>query len=431
MMRLVLPVLIALANAPVAHAQREPARLSSPQKAGFSKERLARIGAVLGAEIEHRRIPGAVVLVARNGQIAYFESFGVQDPATGKKMSRDAIFRAYSMTKPWVSVAAMILMEEGRIQLTDPVSKYLPSFKDLKVSVQQKDPATGQVTTTIVPAEREPTIQDLLRHTSGLAYDFVTRNAAVREAYVKEGLSALGPEFFAIPSAEIVEKLARAPLAYQPGSAWEYSLATDLLGRVIEAVTNVRLSAFLEERLFRPLQITDSGFWVPNEKLGRVAQPFAKDPATGKENRLLDPAIEPKNDSGGAGGLTTAVDYFRFAQMMLNGGELEGKRIISPGTVALMTSDHLGAIPPSFVSPGGLLMGVPGYTFGLGFAVRQGPGIAGVPGSAGEYMWAGAAGTFFWVDPKEQLVAVFMTQAPGPTRASYRRLIKQLVGQAL
>lgn len=422
-MRLVLPVLIALASAPVAHAQIGQVRSSSPHELGFSRERLARIGAVLGAEIEHHRIPGAVVLVARKGRIAYFESFGVQDPATGKKMSRDAIFRAYSMTKPWVAVATMILVEEGRIQLTDPVSKYLPSFKDLKVAVQQKDPATGQVTTTVVPAEREPTIHDLLRHTSGIAYDFLTQNVAVREAYAKEKLSPEDPGF--------VEKLARAPLAFQPGGAWEYSFATDLLGRLIEAVTNVRLSAFLEERIFRPLQMTDSGFWVPNEKLGRVAQPFAKDPATGEEIDLGDPAVEPKSDSGGGGGLTTAVDYFRFAQMMLDGGELEGKRIIGPGTVALMTSDHLGAIPPSFISPGGLLMGVEGYTVGLGFGIRQGPGIAGVPGSAGEYMWAGAAGTFFWIDPKEQLVAVFMTQAPGPTRRSYRRLIKQLVGQAL
>jgi len=431
MNRFVLPVLIALSYAPFVQAQREPVRVTAPQKLGFSQERLARIAAAINGDVEKGKLPGAVVLVARKGQVAYFESFGYLDKASGKKMTKDAIFRAYSMTKPWASVAAMMLMEEGRIQLTDPVSKYLPSFKDLKVTAQRKDPATGEVTFATVPAEREPTIQDLLRHTAGLVYDFVTPNAAVKEAYLKEGMTALGSSFFTIPSAELVEKFSRLPLAHQPGTAWEYSFATDLLSRVIETVTGTRLSSFLEERLFRPLQMTDSAFWLPKEKVGRVAQAFAKDPVTGKETDLLDPAVEPKNDSGGAGGLTTALDYYRFAQMMLNRGQLDGKRIISPSTVALMTSDHLGSIQAPFLAPGALLLGIQGYTFGLGYTVRQGAGIAGLPGSAGEYAWGGAAGTFFWVDPKEQLVGVFMSQAPGPIRTSYRRLIKQLVYQAI
>ncbi len=431
MMRFVLLAVLALSYAPMVDAQAEQARVVAPQKLGFSPERLGRIATAINADIEKGRIPGAVVLVARKGQIAYFESFGWQDKAAGKKMHRDAIFRAYSMTKPWASVAAMILMEEGRIQLTDPVSRYLPTFKNLKVSVQRKDPGTGEVTTTLVPAEREPTIQDLLRHTSGIAYDFVTPNASVKEAFQKEGVSALSPAFFAIPSAELVEKLGRLPLAYQPGTAWEYSFATDVLGRVIEAVTGARLSSFLDERIFRPLRMSDTAFWLPKDRLGRVAQPFATDPATGSPNNLFDPSIEPKNDSGGAGGLTTTLDYYRFAQMMLNRGQLDGKRIISPTTVSLMTSDHLGSITAPFLAPGALLMGVQGYTFGLGFMVRQGPGIAGVPGSAGEYMWGGAAGTFFWIDPREQLVGVFMSQAPGPIRTYYRRLVKQLVYQAI
>lgn len=417
--------------APAALAQAEPVRVVAPQKVGFSPERLGRIAAAINADVEKGRLPGAVVLLARKGQIAYFEAFGFLDKAAGKKMSRDAIFRAYSMTKPWASVAAMMLVEEGKLQLTDPVSKFLPALKGLKVAVQKKDPASGEVATTLVPAEREPTIQDLLRHTSGIAYDFVTQNAAVKEAYQKEGLLAISPSFFAIPASEITEKLARSPLAFQPGTAWEYSYSTDVLGRVIEAVTETRLSAFLDQRLFKPLRMQDTSFWVPQTKLARVAQPLAQDPLTGNPNNLYDAAVEPKNDSGGAGGLTTALDYFRFSQMMLNRGQLDGKRLLAPSTVALMTSDHLGTIAPTFLAPGGLLLGVPGYTFGLGFLVRQGPGIAGVPGSTGEFMWGGAAGTFFWIDPKEQLVGVFMSQAPGPIRTHYRRLIKQLTYQAI
>lgn len=420
-----------LSHAAVASAQAEPARAASPQKVGFAPERLARIGEVLNGEIAKGTLPGAVVLVARKGQIAYFEAFGFQDKDAGKKMARDSIFRAYSMTKPFVSVAAMMLMEEGKLELTDPVSKFLPSFKGLKVVTMRKDPGSGEVTYATVPAEREPTIQDLLRHTSGIVYDFVTQNAQVKEAYQKEGLSALGTGFFEIPSSELVEKFSRAPLAFQPGTGWEYSFSTDVLGRVIEKITNMRLSAFLEQRLFKPLRMSDTAFWLPKEKLARVAQPFAKDPISGAPSTVFDPAKEPKNDSGGAGSLSTTIDYYRFSQMMLNRGQLDGKRILSPTTVALMTSDHLGAIQPTFLSPGGLLMGVPGYTFGLGFMVRQGPGVAGVPGSPGEYMWGGAQGTFFWIDPQEQLVGVFMSQAGGPIRQYYRKLVKQLVYQAI
>lgn len=433
MNRFLVPLLVALSHAPLAAAQGQAdgARAVSPQKVGLSPERLGRIGEVLNGEIEKGKLPGAVVLVARKGQIAYFEAFGYQDKDAGKKMTRDSIFRVYSMTKPFVSVAAMMLMEEGKIELTDPVSKYLPSLKGLKVTAAKKDPATGEVTYTTAPAEREPTIQDLLRHTSGIVYDFVTPNAQVKEAYQKEGLSALDPAFFAIPAPELVERFSRVPLAHQPGSAWEYSFSTDVLGRVIEAVTSMRLAAYLEQRVFKPLRMSDSGFWLPKEKLARVAQPFPTDPTTGQANKVIDPAVQPKNDSGGAGGLATTLDYYRFSQMMLNRGQLDGKRLLSPTTVAFMTSDHLGAIPSPGLNPGTLLLGVPGYTFGLGFSVRQAPGISGVPGSQGEFMWGGALGTYFWVDPKEQLVGVFMSQQGGPIRQYYRRLIKQLVYQAI
>ena len=433
MKRFLVLVLLALSQVARAAAQPELARAAAnaPQKLGFAPERLARIGEVLNGEIAKGTLPGAVVLVARRGQIAYFEALGFQDKNAGKKMTRDSIFRVYSMTKPFVTVAAMMLMEEGKLELTDPVSKFLPQLKNLKVAQMKKDPATGEVTYTTVPAEREPTIQDLLRHTSGFVYDFVTQNAQVKEAYQKEGLSALSADFFEIPANELVEKFSRVPLAFQPGSGWEYSFSTDVLARVIEKVTNMRLSAYLEQRLFKPLRMSDSAFWLPKEKLARVAQPLPKDAITGAPNNVFDPSRDPKNDSGGAGSLSTTMDYYRFSQMMLNRGQLDGKRILSPTTVALMTSDHLGAIPPTFLSPGGLLMAVPGYTFGLGFMVRQGPGVSGVPGSQGEYMWGGAMGTFFWIDPKEELVGVFMSQAGGPIRQYYRKLIKQLVYQAI
>jgi len=332
------------------------------------------------------------------------------------------------MTKPWTSVAAMMLVEDGKIQLPDPVSKFLPVFKELKVSVATPNAATGQATYDLVPAAREPTIQDLLRHTSGVAYDFVTRNAPVKEAYEKSGLNAIGVEIRdKLTAAEFVERLAMAPLASQPGTVWEYSLSTALLGRVVEAVSGKPLSKFLEERLFKPLSMPDSGFVVANEKAGRIAQPLLPYAVIA----IFDPTVPPANDLGGEGGVSTAMDYLRFSQMLLDGGKLDGARVLSRTTIALMTSDHLGGRPSSPVGPGELLLGVPGYTFGLGFTVRTGAGIAGVPGSPGEYMWGGAAGTFFWVDPKEELAVVFMSQGPFAMRVAYRRLVKQLVYAAI
>ena len=423
-----LSITFALASSP---GRTQTLSSVAPEKVGLSSQRLARIRTALGAEIEKGNIPGAVVLIARRGQIAYWESIGFQDKGAAKPMRKDSLFRMYSMTKPWVTVATMSLVEEGRLQLTDPVSKYLPAFKGLRVSVPRRDPASGEITYAMVPAERQPTIHDLLRHTSGLGYDFVTSNAPVKEALVKAHLSALDPAFRDVTASDQIEQLANAPLAYQPGTTWEYSLATDVLGRVVEAITGSRLSKVLDDRVFKPLRMSDSGFMVPPEKMERLAQPLPVDPATGQPSRAFDMSKEPVTDSGGAGGVSSAMDYLRFGQMLLNGGQLDGKRILSRTTVALMTSYHLGQRILAPVTPGELLMGVQGYTFGLGFMVRQGPGLAGVAGSAGEYMWAGALGTFFWVDPKENLVAVYLTQAGGPTRQAYRRLIKELVEQAI
>ena len=404
-----------------------------PEKVGLSSERLQRIGEVLQEEIDQGRLPGAIVLIAREGEVAYFESFGLRDPASAAPMANDAIFRIYSMTKPLVSVAAMILMEEGRLQLADPVAKFLPEFADVQVSVPKTD-VFGKVTYALAPPERPMTVQDLLRHTAGLGYGELTGNAAVREAYAEAGVfqpDGLPFEARGLSPTDEVTGLAKAPLVHQPGTVWEYSLASDVLGRVVEQASGMRLGDFLEQRLFAPLGMVDTGFSVPQADAARLAEPLATDPATGAANALIDVSAPPANDSGGAGAVSTASDYALFAQMLLDGGELDGARILSPTTVRLMASDHLGPKIAAPLTPGDLLLGTPGYTFGLGFAVREADGVAAVPGSKGEFMWAGYAGTYFWIDPEQELVGVLMTQAPGPSRAYYRRAIKQLVYQAI
>jgi CubicO group peptidase (beta-lactamase class C family) len=405
-----------------------------PGQVGLSKQKLDRIHDALQQNIVDGKLAGTVVLVARKGKLIYADAAGFQDKEEGKPMALDSIFRIYSMTKPLVSVAAMMLVEDGKIELTDPISKFFPAFKSQQVSVARTDSEFARVTYTTVPADREITVQDLLRHTAGLAYGEITLNAQVKDAYTTAGLyQPVVRDYDArdLSPAEEVERLAKAPLAHQPGTIWEYSLAVDLLGRVVEAASGKRLGDFLAERLFEPLKMQDTAFSVPSGKMGRVAQPLAVDLASGQPNKLIDVSKEPKNDSGGAGAVSTAADYLRFAQMLLNGGQLDGARVLSRTTVSLMTSDHFGTRIAAPVTPGELLLGTPGYTFGLGFAVRQGGGVAGVPGTAGEFMWAGYAGTYFWVDPKEELVAVYMSQAPSTIRTYYRRLIKQLVYAAI
>jgi len=393
---------------------------AAPATKGLSAERLARIRPVIQAEIDAKQMPGAVVMVARKGAIVYSDAIGVKP---------DALFRAYSMTKPMASVLAMMMVEEGQLQLADPVSKFLPALAQMQVLANPADPASGTV-----PAARQILVHDLLRHTSGLTYGEFTRSAAMRNAYIQAGLFSnetpsawinLNPE-------QQVAAFAKAPLQWQPGSTWEYSLSTDLLGRVLEAVGKKPLSVLMHERLIKPLGMKDTAFVVPADQTHRIAQALAIDPLTQKPMApMLDLTQTQGNDSGGAGLVTTAADYMRFCQMLLNNGSLDGRRYLSRTTVALMTSDHLGPKVATPLQPGELLMGVQGYTFGLGFMVRQGPGLASVPGSEGDYAWAGAGGTFFWIDPKEQVIGLMMAQTPGPIRQYYRRMIKQLVYQAL
>ena len=406
---------------------------ATPESVGMSSTRLQAMKSALQTEIDQGKFPGAIVMIARNGKLVFSETLGQLDKTTGKPLTKDAIFRIYSMTKPLASVAAMMLVEDGKVQLTDPISKFLPEFTKMGVSIAQTD-AAGSVTYSIVPATKAITVQDLLRHTSGLTYAELTRNPVIKQAYIDAGVYQVGGidyDHRKVTPAQEVTGIAKAPLATQPGSTWEYSMSSDILGRVVEAASGKPLAVFLDERLFKPLKMVDTGFKIPQKELSRMAQPLAIDPATGLPNKLMDVTIEPGNASGGAGGVSTAADYLRFAMMMQRGGELDGQRVLSPTTVSLMTSDHLGGRPAATLSPGELLMGVPGYTFGLGFMVRQGAGIAGVPGSEGEYMWAGAGGTFFWVDPKQNLAVVMMSQSPGPSRGGYRRMIKQLVYAAI
>ena len=418
---------------PIWARELQPLATALPEQVGMSAERLGRITTMLQKEIARGKLPGAVVMVARKGKIVYSDAIGFQDKGEETPMKLDSIFRIYSMTKPLVSVAAMMLVEDGVIQLTDPVSKFLPAFKDMLVSVATAG-ADGKITYANEPAARPITVQDLLRHSAGLAYAEITKNELVKAAYVEAKFSQPGIHEFDsrdMSPAEEVARIAKIPLIHQPGTVWEYSMAVDILGRVVEAASGERLSVFLDERLFKPLKMVDTGFWEPPSKISRLAQPLPVDPSSGLKTSVLDVSAEPKNDSGGAGGVSTAMDYLRFGEMLLNGGELDGQRVLSRSTIKLMTSDQLGTRIAAPFEPGELLLGTPGYTFGLGFAVRQADGVAGVPGSAGEFMWAGYAGTFFWVDPQEQIVGVYMTQAPSPMRAYYRKMIKALVYQGL
>jgi CubicO group peptidase (beta-lactamase class C family) len=432
---LALPPLLAVAVAlPLSFPLANALPSAKPEEVGLDAARLARIGAFLKAEVDANRLPGGVIMVARRGKLAYSEAVGFRDKAAAAPMTPDAVFRIYSMTKPLVSVAAMILVEEGRLQLTDPVSRYLPGFDRLVVSEPRLDPLYNAVSYVQVPQARQMTVQDLLRHTSGLAYGELTQNAQVRAAYTQGGLFRATDPFDArqLTPQQFTAALAAAPLAKHPGTTWEYSLSSDALGRVVEAASGQRLEAFLEERLFKPLRMADTGFVLPAANAGRLAQGLGIDPAANNAPvGLIDVSQPPANASGGAGAVSTAADYLRFTQMLANGGVLDGVRILSPATVRLMTSNHLDERIAQPVTPGELLLGTRGYGFGLGFATRLADGVAAVPGREGQFMWAGYGGTYFWADPREELVVVYMTAAPSVGRAAYRRLMMQMVYAAI
>ena len=383
-----------------------------PEDAGFSSQRLERVHRQMQADVDSGRIPGGVLLIARKGRVAFFDALGFQERRAGTPMKKDAIFRIASMSKPITSVAAMILAEEGKLDIGAPVEQYLPEFKEVRVGVEKAVP------------KRPMTVHDLLRHTSGLTYG-IFGNSPVDELYKKSNM------FRSKSLAEMVAVIARLPLAHQPGEAWEYSVSTDVLGRIVEVVSGMDLDAFVAGRITGPLKMGDTGFYMTAAQAGRLARP---DAATALPP--APPTTKPAILSGGGGMYATAGDYARFCQMMLNGGELDGVRLLAPKTVALMTSDQ---IPPAADRHTAVAVGLDGFgptpemgtSFGLGFAVRTGPGRNPVPGSAGDFSWAGITGTYFWVDPEEKLVTVLMIQVPPATDVPYWRQTRTLVYQAL
>ena len=390
---------------------------------GLAPERLARIGAVMNEHVAKGRIAGAIGLIARHGKVGYLETYGFQDKEAGVPMRQDTIFRMYSMTKPITGVAVLMLYEEGKFFLTDPVSKYLPELGKMQVAVVETDSESGATVRRAVPAQRQITILDLLRHTSGIDYRGPDDTGG-KPIYEKLGTNSTDQTI-----GEMVKKISQAPLVHQPGTMWEYGLSMDVLARLVEVVSDKTYDKFLEERIFKPLAMIDTGYYVPPEKASRLARLYA--PADGQtikpstapaQSSYLKPAV---NFGGGSQLVSTVRDYLRFCQMLLNGGELDGVRILSRKSVELMSADHLGDMPR-----GTDLMG-PGYGFGLTVAVSRGPGRTGATGSAGEYFWGGAAGTRFWIDPKEQMIGIFMIQILPHTNLTYGTQFRQLAYQAI
>jgi CubicO group peptidase (beta-lactamase class C family) len=407
-------------------------KLSRPEEAGFSSERLGRITQFFQSEVDRSAVPGAVLVVARNGKVVYRQAIGYQDREKKLPMKADAVFRIYSMSKPLTSVAVMMLAEEGKIDLMAPVAQYLPEFKDVKVGVEKTDPATGKPVLSLEAPVRPMTVQDLLRHTSGLVYGPFGKTL-VHQVYNQANLFDPGQTL-----AEFVTKLSKLPLAHQPGSTWEYGMSVDVLGRIVEVVFGMPFDRFLEERITKPLGMPDTDFYLSTSQAPRLAEPQV-DPATGKRPEFppADALTKEKVKwfSGGGGLLSTASDYSRFCQMLVNGGELNGVRLLSPKTLVVMASDQIppGASRVSDLAASQDLTPVAelGQSFGLGFAVRTDVGHSPVSGSVGDYFWAGAGGTYFWIDPQEKLYAVMMVQKPFMEAGYLRRALRELVYGAL
>ena len=394
----------------------------SPERVGLSADRLARIGELTQGYVDDGKLAGVLTMVARDGRIAYVSTVGKRGADDERPLTEDALFRIYSMTKPITAVAAMILYEEGKFQLTDPVAKFVPELAELDVLVD------GQRK----PAQNKMTMQQLLAHTAGLSYGFNAENDAVDRLY--QDANILSSEDLD----DFTEKLAKLPLKYEPGTQWHYSVAVDVTGVVVERISGQSFDAFLQERLFDPLDMPDTFFNVPPEKMER----FLPNHAWDAENEKLVPFddttfsnyTDTKFFSGGGGLVSTARDYMRFAEMMRNGGELDGVRILGPKTVELMSMDHV----PASVNAGGAgerptlrLLGEDiGMGFGLGFGVVTDVPASGVMGSQGEYNWGGAAGTLFWIDPVEEIVVVSMIQlmgSPWPLREQLKVLTYQAI----
>lgn len=416
---------LALGTALPASAQGIP-KVQSPEEVGFLSTRLKRLSDRLNDGVKNNELPGAVVLIARNGKIVLFESYGFRDKEAKVAMTNDTIFRIASMTKPIVTLAAMMLMEEGKLTLADRVSMYIPAFADTKVAVQKKN-ADGTVEQVLESQRRPMTVHDLMRHTSGLTYGAVGANP-VKQSYLDMKVNDRSQT-----NAEMADKLAKLALLYQPGTTWEYSMSTDVLGRVVEVASGMPLDKFIEERITKPLKMGDTGFEVSADKKARGARPMKEGPKN-EMPRIPDITEKFTWRSGGGGMVSTAADYARFLQMFANGGQLDGVRLVSRKTIDLMTAD---ALPPDIKMGADMFRfealepsAAMGQGFGLGFAVRNVQGVNPLPGSPNDYFWGGAYGTYFWHDPRERMYVVFMMQSP-QARLRYRFLMRDLVYQAM
>jgi CubicO group peptidase (beta-lactamase class C family) len=408
----------------------DPLSAVSAEAAGFDAARLQRIGAALRSDTDTGVIPGAVALIVRHGKIAYFDAFGLADKPGARPMQRDSIFRIASMTKPLTVVAALMLMERGSLLLGDPVWRYLPQLRDVKVGVESVG-ADGQRTLTLEPAKRAMTVHDLMRHTAGFTYgqfgDSLVQRA-YRSARVIDNQQT---------NEGLIAKLAQLPLAHQPGTTFEYGMSTDVLGRVVEVVSGLDLDRFFREHITGPLKMRDTAFGVASSDLQRLAEPQREASQSSTPAVVpYDPAHPAHWFSGGGGLLATAGDYARFSQMLLNLGELDGVRLLARKTVQLMLQNHL----PPRLSYGphtadlGIAAPLPalGQGYGLGLGIRMEAGLSPVPGSVGDAYWGGALGPYFWIDPAEELIAVFMLQELNVQRRTrYRALLRALVYQAL
>ena len=397
----------------------DPLPRIAPAKAGFSAAGLERIDRFYADEIAKDRIPGAIVAIAREGKLVYYKAMGYQDKAAGTLLKTDAIFNLASMTKVLAVVSALTLYEEGRLPLKSRLSAYYPQFESMQVGVVD---ASGTI--KLEPAKQPIFVQDLMRHTTGLTYG-ARGNTPIHKLYP----ASSGAAAFAMTGPEFIDTLAKLPLLYQPGTTWDYGFSVDVLALVVEKITGKSLGAASEERVWSKLGMRDTTFAVPAEKRSRLARPLPNDPISGKPQDIRVLREQPKFDCGGSCAFSTAADYIRFGQMLVNGGELNGVRILSPKTVRLMTSDHLGHNIKNNVA--GTEAGRDGYGFGLGVAVRTEPGVAATNGSVGDYTWNGANGTIFWVDPKEKLTVVVMAVSPGEIRKYYREQIAALVYGAM
>lgn len=399
----------------------DPLPRAKPEEVGLSSERLARIGETLKADIEAGRIPGAVIAIARHGKLVALDAYGWRDKAAGVAMTTDTIFNIASMTKPMTTVGALMLYERGKILIDDPLAKYFPKFAQMRVAVRD----AGEPTAETVPANRPITIQDLMRHTSGLIYGG-RGNTLVHKMY-PAGSGDAAREY---DGAAFMDKLASLPLLYQPATVWDYGFGLDVLGLTIENITGERLGRYLQADLFEPLGMTDTGFSISADKAARYARPLPVDPGTGKPQARSPELTQPlKFECGGGCAASTASDYLRFAMMLMNGGRAGEARLLGPRTVAYMLSDQLGANIRNLVGNADPTRA--DYGFGLGLAVRTTPGVVRMMGSVGQFSWPGASGTDWWVDPKEELAVVYMSAAPGPIRWHYRQKINALVYQSI